>query len=300
MRALQACGIGPEAGPGKELAALAAYLGLSEGTVRNWTKRESGIPMPWLVEIAKRSGRQIEWLLGNQKNGPKTATPSVINAAAGTGKTLLQAMAYLAREGAPAWLVEGAQSQTQPAHSRGGLLTNDGQSVTRSALLQTRGVGAVLPLLLSLPLGEQGGPNRDYELIPKHVRHASAGKGEVAAAADQIDLAGDMAFSFEWLRDNLSHTTGVLTTIKVRGDSMATTLLDGDTIMIDEGVASIDVDGIYVLDLHGRRLVKRVQQLYDGTLVLISDNANYQRESIPRDRARDIRVIGRMVWPRLR
>lgn len=115
-----------------------------------------------------------------------------------------------------------------------------------------------------------------------------------------MDLAGDLAFSFDWLRQNLGHTSGNLSSIKVRGDSMATTLLDGETIMIDHSVNRVEVDGIYVIEFYGRRLIKRVQHLFDGTLVLISDNAIYARESIPRDQARDVRVIGRMVWPRVR
>lgn len=81
---------------------------------------------------------------------------------------------------------------------------------------------------------------------------------------------------------------------------MATTLLDGETIVIDQGVTMIEMDGIYVLEVFGRRLVKRVQHLFDGTLVLISDNPAYQREEIPRDSARNVRVVGRMTWPRVR
>ena len=91
-----------------------------------------------------------------------------------------------------------------------------------------------------------------------------------------------------------------LTLVQVEGTSMAPTLMDGETIMIDEGAGAIGADDIYVLDIYGRRLVKRVRQLYDGTLVLISDNTAYQRETLPRDVAREVRVIGRMVWPHSR
>lgn len=173
-----------------------------------------------------------------------------------------------------------------------------------AGILVTKGAGApVLPLLLSLPLGERGGAEkREYELIPKRVRFAGAGKASDLPhqpGPDRLDLAGEMAMSFNWLKRNLSHTTGQLTTVDVRGDSMAPTLRDGDTIMIDEGVNTVDVDGIYVMELYGRCLVKRVQHLFDGTLVLISDNTGYQRETIPRHKVIDVRVIGRMVWPRL-
>ena len=81
---------------------------------------------------------------------------------------------------------------------------------------------------------------------------------------------------------------------------MAPVLIDGDTIIIDEGVDQFDIDDIYVLELNGKRLVKRVQQLFDGAVLLISENPSYSRETIPRDRVRDLRIVGRMVWPRVR
>ena len=73
-----------------------------------------------------------------------------------------------------------------------------------------------------------------------------------------------------------------------------------DPEVIDQGVTAVESDGIYVLEVFGRRLVKRVQHLHDGTLILISDNQAYQRETVARDVARNVMVIGRMVWPRVR
>jgi phage repressor protein C with HTH and peptisase S24 domain len=44
------------------------------------------------------------------------------------------------------------------------------------------------------------------------------------------------------------------------------------------------------------RLVKRVQRKFDGSLILISDNNRYQPEEIAPDAAREIRVVGRVIW----
>ena len=43
----------------------------------------------------------------------------------------------------------------------------------------------------------------------------------------------------------------------------------------------------------------RLAALLDpGTMALISDNPAYQRETVTRSMARDVLVLGRMVWPR--
>lgn len=279
------------AGP-KELADL---IGEELPTVKGWKQRDS-VPMKHCVKAWRDTKRSLDWLvLGlDAKQTASNLTAMVYP----PGGVTMSAAVYIASEDAPPWY---GDKPTSP-HSRGARGKSDDATLERAALLRNREAGAVRPLMLSLPVGEQGGPTEDYELIPKHVRTAAAGAGTVRAGSesDQVNLVGEMAFSFDWMRRNLGHTSGNLTSIQVRGDSMAATLLDGDTIVIDEGVQGVEVDGIYVLDVLGRRLVKRVQHLVDGTLVLISDNQSYQRESIPRDQARSVRVIGRMVWPRVR
>jgi phage repressor protein C with HTH and peptisase S24 domain len=42
--------------------------------------------------------------------------------------------------------------------------------------------------------------------------------------------------------------------------------------------------------------VKRVQRKFDGSLILISDNNIYQPESIPADLAKEVQIIGRVIW----
>lgn len=290
---MQVCGV-------SDLGGLAEALGVPEGTVRNWHKRNS-VPSAWLLRIAKERGVSAEAFsaapMGHEE--PNNSVDLVLVQAHKSNAQGLQVTLLEAKESAPVWHVHQEAAYSELSTERSETPTH---KVKAADLLRTRDAGAVRPLMLSLPLEAAGGPTGEYELIPMHVRTAAAGVGAAVKSGepDLLNLAGQMAFSFEWLRRNLGHTSGQITSIDVRGDSMAPTLLDGDTIMIDEGVTVVDVDGIYVLDLYGRRLVKRVQHLFDGTLVLISDNSSYQRETIPRDQARDVVVIGRMVWPRVR
>lgn len=129
-------------------------------------------------------------------------------------------------------------------------------------------------------------PPKNYEVIPK-------------LAAEELDPAGDFAFSREWLRRHLGHTSGRLATLQVRGDAMQPTLHDGDTVIVDTGVQRVEASGLYVIALRGDRQVRRVQRLLDDSLLLISDNPAYGKETVPVARAKALEVVGLIVWPRL-
>jgi phage repressor protein C with HTH and peptisase S24 domain len=137
-------------------------------------------------------------------------------------------------------------------------------------------------LALALP----GGVEPRYEVIPR-------------MAADALEPAGDFAFSRDWLKRHLGHTSGRLATLQVRGDAMLPTLHDGDTVIVDTGVRWVEASGIYVLALHGDRQVRRIQRMLDDSLVILSDNAAYGKEDLPPPRAKALDVAGRVVWPRL-
>ncbi len=69
------------------------------------------------------------------------------------------------------------------------------------------------------------------------------------------------------------------------GQSMSPTIQDNDLVFVDIFERTIDIPGIYVIDVHGRFLLKRALILSDGTLVLTSDN----REEFPDEERIDLR-----------
>jgi phage repressor protein C with HTH and peptisase S24 domain len=142
--------------------------------------------------------------------------------------------------------------------------------------------GADGRLVLALPTGTE--PR--YEVIPR-------------MEAEALAPAGDFAFSRDWLKRHLGHTSGRLATLQVRGDAMLPTLHDGDTVIVDTGVRRVEASGIYVLALHGDRQVRRIQRMLDDSLLILSDNAAYGKEDLPPARAKALEVAGRVVWPRL-
>ena len=80
------------------------------------------------------------------------------------------------------------------------------------------------------------------------------------------------------------------------GKSMVPTVHSGDLLLIDTTDRIFNNFGIYVLEILGERIVKRVQRKLDGSLVLISDNATYEADQVPPGQVKDVVVIGRVIW----
>ncbi|MEZ5707885.1 MAG: S24 family peptidase [Blastomonas sp.] len=129
-------------------------------------------------------------------------------------------------------------------------------------------------------------------LIPQLALGASAGAGTL----DGDERAtGQIAFSEGWLR-RMGAGSGPMSMIRVEGDSMAPTLVDGDDIMVtlDDDGAIRRRDGVYVLRMDDVLMVKRLSFRPDGRLSVISDNPLYP--GFP-DLAPDaVHIVGRVIW----
>lgn len=177
------------------------------------------------------------------------------------------------------------------------------------ALARATGVGVAW-------LAEGEGPEPVFE--PASSRGRRPGVGDIGADADWSDFvllprraeaaaAGPetpppppgsafMALRHDWVRRVCGvEPSNVLLETAV-GDSMTPTIRDGNTLLIDSTDRTFRNFGVYVLEINGQRLVKRVQRKHDGSLVLISDNTAYQPDVVARDTADGVTVVGRVVW----
>ncbi|MBN8930254.1 MAG: helix-turn-helix transcriptional regulator [Rhodospirillales bacterium] len=124
----------------------------------------------------------------------------------------------------------------------------------------------------------------------------------VAAAGASPQLPSDprgshyMAFRNDWVREEIGIDPAAIALERAVGDSMAPTIKDGDILLLDTTQRAFALFGIYVLEVDGERLVKRVQRKLDGSLVLISDNPDYERDMVPAGRVEHLVAIGRVVW----
>lgn len=77
---------------------------------------------------------------------------------------------------------------------------------------------------------------------------------------------------------------------KIHGDSMVPALYDGDTLFYDDH--GYQEDGIYVIQLEGKNLVRRIQQDLGGIKIL-SDNPSYETLLVKKG-APELKIIGKI------
>jgi hypothetical protein len=129
--------------------------------------------------------------------------------------------------------------------------------------------------------------------IPRLDIGASAGAGSIVEG--ELPLH-PVSFDQRWVRELVAGPVDQLSMIRVRGDSMAPTLSDGDDIIVNRADGADQLrDGIYVLRLDDALMVKRLALNPVSRLVTVrSDNPAYP--SWPDCKLRDINVIGRVAW----
>lgn len=76
---------------------------------------------------------------------------------------------------------------------------------------------------------------------------------------------------------------------------MAPTIRNGDALLVDSGVTSVESDAIYFFLMRGQQHVKRIQRNLDG-LTIISDNGQYREIDVPGDREGDIQVLAQIIY----
>ena len=120
---------------------------------------------------------------------------------------------------------------------------------------------------------------------------ASAGDGAVVTMDDPLFNIG---FSQEMLSDITSAQNDELAVIRVRGDSMLPTLMDGDMMLVDTTKRNLNYDGMFILRYGDVLRVKRIDvNPATRRLLVKSDNPAYDPFEVDRD---DLDVIGRVVW----
>lgn len=137
-------------------------------------------------------------------------------------------------------------------------------------------------------LAEEG-----FALVPRYNVQGSMGGGAVLHSEQVVD---HLAFRTEWVRSELRANPANLVLISAVGDSMLPTLSSGDLLLVDKSEYKIRDDAIYVISVNGSLLVKRVQLLLDGTVIIRSDNPAYQPQTVKQPDIEDLKVVGRVVW----
>src|SRR5580692_7421498 len=120
-----------------------------------------------------------------------------------------------------------------------------------------------------------------FVLLPHRAEAAAAGS---VTPPDPLGTEW-VALRHDWVRAVCKVEPNELALETATGESMTPTIRDGNTLLIDTTDRTFRNFGIYVLEINGQRLVKRVQRKHDGSLVLISDNTAYQPDTVDKDAA---------------
>ncbi len=131
-----------------------------------------------------------------------------------------------------------------------------------------------------------------FVVLPTRPEAAAAGSSTPAPPAG----AEFIALRHDWVRANCGVEPNQLVLETATGELMTPTIRNGNTLLIDTSDRTFRNFGIYVLEINGQRLVKRVQRKHDGSLVLISDNTAYQPDTVDKTAASEVIVVGRVVW----
>lgn len=139
----------------------------------------------------------------------------------------------------------------------------------------------------------RGAPPEDFVLVPRYDVQGSMGNGAVIHSEQIVD---HLAFKADWVRLELGANPKNLVLISAVGDSMEPTLRPGDLLLVDRSENGVKQDAIYAIALDGELRIKRVQRLFDGRLIIRSDNPGYQPEEIGPGVTDTVNIIGRVVW----
>lgn len=132
-----------------------------------------------------------------------------------------------------------------------------------------------------------------FTLVPRYDIKGGMGGGQIVHSEQVVD---HLAFRTEWVRSELRANPSNLALISAVGDSMEPTLSSGDLLLLDKSEYKVRDDAIYVISVNGALLVKRVQLLLDGTVVIRSDNPAYQPQIVKQPDIEQLKIVGRVVW----
>lgn len=139
---------------------------------------------------------------------------------------------------------------------------------------------------------ETGEPNHfGMVTIPRYDEvRPSAGPGSVAVSETPTTR---VAFERHWLTQiGVQADSAVI--LPAQGDSMEPTIMNGSPMLVDTTKTEVRSGFIYVFNIDGDLVVKRVERRPDQSYDLISDNRRYASWNLTREKVSHMTVIGRV------
>jgi len=131
-----------------------------------------------------------------------------------------------------------------------------------------------------------------FKLIPRLDVQPSSGFGALVANEDPVEM---LAFRSDWLK-RVGINPDAAHVLTNKGDSNEPTIRDGDILLVDTSIDRVIDNAFYVVVYNGQALLKRVQLMLDGSVVLSSDNKNYQPETVRPADVPSLTIAARLMW----
>lgn len=142
---------------------------------------------------------------------------------------------------------------------------------------------------LRVPVTAPAG-SADFALIDLHDAQAAAGNGHINEERGAVTR---LAFSRAWL-SRMGIPAADASLVHVEGESMAPTLADGAVVLINHARREPRGRRIYVFRDGDELLIKRLELLGQGQLLVQSDNPEFPTRLL--DATHNIEIIGEVVW----
>ena len=133
--------------------------------------------------------------------------------------------------------------------------------------------------------------NNVIEIDYIHI-NPSCGTGTVVL--DDADVT-PVKIGKEIIKDLWKASPENLKLFKASGDSMESTITDGDVLLVDVSRVDFNNGGIFVLTINNEWFVKRLRLRVTGELDIISDNTKYETETLKPNSNIEIKVVGRVI-----
>jgi phage repressor protein C with HTH and peptisase S24 domain len=161
----------------------------------------------------------------------------------------------------------------------GWLLTGEGQAEQKEVLLNEPIPSSAL---------------NDFVLLPQYNIESTAGGGSFIHSEQIVD---HLAFKASWVSKELGTDPKYLLLIHSISDSMEPTFRSGDLLLVDRNKARVKGDGIYLINFDDGLIVKRLEWMMDGTVVIRGDNTSVSREQkLTAIEMEKLHLLGRVVW----
>ena len=145
----------------------------------------------------------------------------------------------------------------------------------------------------ALEWGEQDQQSNEFVYVPHYKISPKIGvRGEI----NSEQIINHLAFHKVWVHNHLRVGVKDLALVNVIGDSMEPTLCDKDLILIDLSQRDIKNGYLYVLKIDQNLIVKRLEVLMTGEILVKSDNREYKDQKIQAKKHISPKVLGRVIW----